>query len=229
MLLRDDLELRAGYKRIQMLGVSFLLIWAFGFFTYLWITVFPLFTIPLGFLLGALPGSFSVLLWLFNVEFHTLTIIIKTPLLFNINPLILFKINPTLDLLLLAVIFGCLPPMVVIGTYQALLLRLSKDTTFRTSRFNLNVRKLPNSNRYTKYGEAKARIKHLIKKGSTREKTAIFALGVSYLGACLFIIFFIFSLFGILPLVPYLLGQTIWILSLLVVIASQRFMWNTIQ
>jgi hypothetical protein len=175
-----------------------------------------------------LPAPFSVLLSFFNVEFHTLTINITTPLLSS-DSLILFNINPALEFLPLAVIFGFLSPMAVIDTYRVLLLRLSKDATLRDLRFIARASKLPDSTRYRNYGEAKARIKHLIRKGTRREKTAIFAWGVCYIGLFLCAIFFVFSLFGILPAFPFRLGILIALPVALVMVASERFMWNTIQ
>lgn len=219
-------------KRIQMISASLLLIWTFSFFTYFWISAFPLFTIPLGLLLGILPSTPSIpstLLWFSNVEFHSLTINITNPLQFNSNPLILFKINPTIELLLLAIIFGCLPPMAVIGTYLLLLLRLSKDTTFGKLAFTFRTRKLPDSKRYKNYGEAKARINHLIRKGTLKEKTAIFALSASALGLVIYMILYVLSLSGILSAIFWQSAGLILLPFLLVFLASQRFVWNTIQ
>jgi hypothetical protein len=106
MFLDDDLKIWAAYKRIGMLGISLYLIWVSSFIAYVWTTMFPLSTIPLGLLLGPLPITSSALLWFHNIEFHLLTINIKSSLLFNSSPLILFKINPPLELLLLAITFG---------------------------------------------------------------------------------------------------------------------------
>nr|MDO8082338.1 hypothetical protein [Candidatus Freyarchaeota archaeon] len=229
MFLDDDLKIWAAYKRIGMLWIPLYLIWVSGFIAYVWTTAFPLFTIPLSLLLGPLPITSSSLLWFPDIEFHLLTINIKSPLLFNSSPLILFKINPTLELLLLAITFGCLPPIIVIGTYLLLLLRLSKDTTFGNLMFTIRTWKLPDSKRYKNYGETKTRIKQLIKTGTLKEKTAIFALSASYLGLISCIIIYLLSLSGILPAILWHSGGLILLPFLLIMLASQRFMWNTIQ
>jgi hypothetical protein len=146
--------------------------------------------------------------------------------MFETYPLALLTINPTLELLLRAVNFGLPVPMSVIITYNNLLFCLSKDASSRKRSSAIPPWKLPNSNLYKNYGEAKTRIKHLIRKGTTTEKTVIYAMSPCILVG-IYLVIIAFFVFG--PSVFYQWQLLIILPLFLLFWASERAMWNTIQ
>ncbi|MGQ9722971.1 MAG: hypothetical protein ACUVXA_16810, partial [Candidatus Jordarchaeum sp.] len=143
------------------------------------------------------------------------------------NQIILFKINTTTETTLFTLIFTLVLPLLILDPYIFILFRFSKEAKFRDLLFTIRTWKLPPSDRYKTYGEAKKRIKDIFKNGTKKEKLAVYTLIIGYL---LFYPILITYTFILADILPYNLFYFIFILLLilLLILKIQRFVWKTI-
>jgi hypothetical protein len=114
-----------------------------------------------------------------------------------------------------------------------LLLRLVKNVTPRGYFFMYKRWNLPPSNRYKTYGEAKNRIKHLIKNGTRKERAAIYIhfieviVGFVFLVVAMRYIFFMNFDFNYITQYFYLI--LLFSLPLLLLLPARWFLGKTLR
>lgn len=167
------MDAQKAFKRIYRMSFSFLIVGIVLFNAYLYLIVlFSSSTLNLGFLFVNMPLDYEFLFWsMWSIRIGAFTVWLWSPIYYSI---ILFKVNYTFELILIALILASWVLSFIVYSYSVLLLRLVKNVSSRKYFFKYRIWNLPPSNRYKTYGEAKSRIKHLIKNGTLREKMAIY-------------------------------------------------------
>lgn len=198
---------------------------------YFWMAFPILFEIPI----GCIPTFFNTpfgfpnalgLVWHLEVKNFFIGLLDTTS--FTLNSIVLLKINTTIEFVLLMLFFIPFIPYLIIGLFNFLLFRLTKEAEFRTLLTTFRGWKLPPSNRYKTYGEAKNRIRQIIKNGSIKERAAIFLLFTSYFLIFIVLVLYLFSLSGILS-IGLLTFNFVFLPVLLFMLFSQWFLWNSIR
>ncbi|MEM3593145.1 MAG: hypothetical protein QXS27_00285 [Candidatus Jordarchaeaceae archaeon] len=227
IFLKDELEVYEAYKRMVIIGLLLWLPWAIIFLTYFWLSFSTIFSIPLGFLLFfKTPSEYSNIFGLYwFLEVNTFTVRITH----LYERIVLFRVNTTTEITLLLLIYALALPLIILGVYNFILLRLSKEAEYGRLLFTLRTWKLPPSNRYKTYGEAKKRIREIFRNGTPKEKHAIHALIAAQLLLFPVIIMFTLWLANILPFPITIFHINITLLAvLLLILGMQRTVWKTI-
>jgi hypothetical protein len=143
-------------------------------------------------------------------------------------PIVLFRMNTTMEFVLLALFFVTFALLLIRWPVNFLIFRLAKEAEFSTLMVTFRGWRLPPSNRYKTYGEAKNRIRQIIKNGSIKEKSAVFMM---YACGFLFFIVLVVYLFSLSGILPTGLSSFNFVLLpvLLFLLFCQWFVWKTIR
>lgn len=226
MFLKGELEVDKAYKRMVTIQFLLWLPWVIIFLTYFWLSFSTLFSMPLGFLLFfKTPSEYSNIFGLYwFLEVNTFTVRIAH----LSERIILFRINTTTEIILLLLIFALALPLLILAVYNFILLKLSKDTDFGRLLFTLRTWKLPPSNLYKTYGEAKKRISEIFRNGTPKEKHALYTLVAAQLLLYPPMIMLILS--NISPIAINIFHfWLVFLVVLLLIMGAQRNVWKTIR
>ncbi len=130
---------------------------------------------------------------------------------------------------LLLLIFTLALSLIIIDLHNWVLLRLLKEAEFRDLLFTLRTWRLPSSNRYKTYGEAKKRMREILRNGTPKEKLAVYTLTAAQFSLLAVIVILLLMLTGTLQFItPLFPISPILLAVLLLILGSQRFVWKTI-
>ena len=199
------MDAQKALKRIYIISYIFLVFWGVFLLAYFLVTR-PLFSMQLGQFFYMLHPTIKFepeesmlisFLQLWTLRINNFTIGIWGP----VSSIVLFRINIISEPILTTLVFAPLLSAAITLPFSGILLRLVKDFYLDELYFNYLPWNLAPSNRYKTYGEAKNRIKHLIKNGTLKEKTAIY---MSFPSS--FLIFICMGIFFFLLVSPYFIS-----------------------
>lgn len=202
--------------------------WATIFLTYFWLSFFTSFSIPLEFLplFKTILGYPNILGLYWFLEVNTFTVRIAH----LSERIILFRINTTTEIVLLLLIFALALPVIILAVYNFILLRLSREAEFGRLLFTFRTWKLPSSNRYKTYGEAKKRICEIFRNGTPKEKHALYTLAAAQLLLYPPMAMLIFIVSNIFPIAINIFHfWLVFLMVLLLIMGAQRNVWKIIR
>ncbi len=228
MLIGDDLDLQKAYRRIIIASAPIGALCISVYLIYVWLAFLTLFKIPIGcipYFFGTPLGLTNPLGILWRIEIKNFFVgLYISPFTY---PIVLFRVNTTMEFVLLALFFVTFALLLIRWPVNFLIFRLAKEAEFSTLMVTFRSWRLPPSNRYKTYGEAKNRIRQIIKNGSIKEKSAVFMMYACGFLFFIFLVVYLFNLSGILPI--SLSFNFVLISVLLFLLFCQWFVWKTIR